>query len=201
MRSRPKLLYTSASARVQFYFLSLPCFPYRLVFDNKSSSELRHKTKRHKRPNHSHSHPHCLLPSSFLSSSSSFLVSCPRTTPADANPPAERSLFLPHFSLLYTYNLSLFNPDHRHLRFHHYYTKSGHSLMAARMYMGPPSCSSRRASRSITTFLPLPPLLTRVFPSLGTRLVELRSTRLNRSPALSLFSVSTPFSFLIFLSC
>jgi hypothetical protein len=55
--------------------------------------------------------------------------------------PCARSLY-PTLVPLYTYILSLFNPYHRHLRYQYHYTKLGHSLKAARMYMRPPSRSS-----------------------------------------------------------
>jgi hypothetical protein len=62
------------------------------------------------------------------------------------------------------------------------------------MYIRPPSCSSRRASRSITKSLSLPPLLFCVFLSIGTRPVEVLSTSSRPiSRSLALLSLCSHF--------
>jgi hypothetical protein len=116
-------------------------------------------------------------------------VSCSRTTlgqhlltQSRHHAAAVRSLFLSYL-VLFTYILYLFNGS---------FTLQN-SDTAARMYIRPPSCSSRRASLSITKVSPL------YFPvcvPLGSRLVGC-PRRLGQSPALALLSLSSLFFLLL----
>lgn len=50
--SEPRSKRTASRTRVHFLFSLFSRLPYRLVFNNKPSSKLRHKAKRHTRSNH-----------------------------------------------------------------------------------------------------------------------------------------------------